>query len=148
MSTSWGIRLYVAGFWASLKLMIGWATEGPDIGWVEAAVAIELAVAWLTQGGHHDTSSKVYCDNTSVIASFWKGHLRNPAHKKCLCRVSSALLALKLCVDPTYVRSLANKSNPMSHGVLGAPELHLMPCIILSIKKLPQLMHHYLPSHL
>ena len=49
-SMSWGIGLYVGDRWAAWCLVDGWNNRGWDIGWAEA-MAIELAILWLTQCG-------------------------------------------------------------------------------------------------
>src|SRR5882724_8748984 len=87
-SSSWGIGLIVHNHWAAWKLANGWCSHLRDIGWAEA-VAIEMAVMWLTGSGLHGFSIKINCDNTSVINSFWKGRSCNPERNQSLIRITA-----------------------------------------------------------
>jgi len=133
-STPWGVGLFVAGCWATWHLTPGWASKSRDIGCAEA-IGVKLATLWLTQCGFHDTCFKVHCDNTLVIASFWKGHSRNPACNESLCHTSSLLAASNILLDPMYVQSLSNKA----WGVVGAHSLRLLPHVVLPKELFPLL---------
>jgi len=56
-SISIGIGMLIDCHWAAWRLLEGWDSEGRDICWAEA-IAIELAVGWLTHSGFHDTCFK------------------------------------------------------------------------------------------
>jgi len=129
-STSVGIGVLIDGHWAAWCLLENWDSEGRDIGWAEA-VAIELAVAWLTCSGCHDACFKINCDNTSVIHSFWKGHFRNPSHNEMLLIISSSLGAANLTIEPCYVQSALNKADDLSRDILGSPACCLNPSIVI-----------------
>jgi len=91
-STSWGLGFCVGDKWAAWRLLDGCAQDGRDIVWDET-VEIELVVLWLVQSGWHDHYFRVNCDSTTVIAYFWKGCSRKPAHNSSLGRTSSCLAA-------------------------------------------------------
>ena len=125
-STSVGIDILVDSHWAAWLLVNWWDSEGQNIGWVEA-VAIELAVMWLTHSGFHNACLKIKCNNTSVISSFWKGHSRNPARNDCILRPSSSLATANLTIKPSYVQSTLNKADDLSRGILGTHDSRLCP---------------------
>jgi len=103
---------------------------------------MEVAVLWLTQCGFHDFCFKVHCDNTSVIASYWKGCSRNPSRNDSICRTTSLLAASNILINPCYVPSATNKADGLSHGEVGAPVLHLVPSVTLP-KELSDLLDEY-----
>ena len=132
-STSWGLGLCIGNKWASWCLLEGWDCNGRDIGWAET-IALELAVLWLTQSGWHDCSLKIHCDNTSIIAYFWKGHSRNPSRNDSLARSTSCLTASNISICPTYVQSSLNRANPFSRGLSGDEGCCVIPNIVLPIE--------------
>jgi len=127
-STSWGIGLCSNVSWAAWHLLNGWNSAGWDISWAES-IAIELAIMWLMQCGWRNTCFKLNCDNTLVIASFWKGRSRNPAHNESLTRITANLAAYNLSITPSYVQSSTNRADSFSRGILGHPHRHIVPQI-------------------
>ena len=109
-STLVSIGVLIGSCWAAWQLVDSWMSDGRDIGWAEA-VAIELAVKWLTLSGLHNISLKINCDNTCIISSFWKGRSWNPSRNKSILRISSSLAALNLSIEPSYIQSAFNKAD-------------------------------------
>ena len=71
-STDWGIGLVMAESWAAWRLAPSWKAEGRDIGWAKA-IALKLAVLWVTSSNILDAHVVVCSDNTSIIGAFNKG---------------------------------------------------------------------------
>ena len=133
-----GLGLCIGDKWATWQLLEGWDHAGRDIGWAEM-VAIELVVLWLTQSSGHDHCLKVHGNNTSVIASFWKGQSRNAPLNHSLCRSSASLAASNLSIAPTYIPSALNKADPLSRGLAGTDDCHVLPKIVLPNELCPSL---------
>ena len=112
--------------WAAWQLLDGWKSEGSDIGWAKS-VALELAVLWVVEESLVDSEIKVRGDNTGVIGAFAKGHSRNVPRNNCICRIASLLIPHNITILPVYVPSAANRTDPVSHGILGLPH-HRLNC--------------------
>jgi len=103
-----------------------WLVAGRDIGWAEA-VAIEIAVMWLTTSRLHDSSIKINCNNTSVINSFWKGRSHNLERNQSLICITSNLMVFKLNINLCYLPSAQNKDDSLSRSATGSDGLRLVP---------------------
>ena len=79
----WGIGLVVAESWAAWRLTPGWKAEGRDIGWAEA-IALELAVLWVTSSDILDVHVIVCSDNTGIIGAFNKGRSHSTPCNDCI----------------------------------------------------------------
>ena len=66
-----------------------------------------------------------------VIASFWKGRSHNPSCNKCILRISSSLAASNLTIEPSYIQSVFNRADSLSRGILGTPDSHLNPTMVI-----------------
>jgi len=94
-------------------------------------MVIKLAVMWLTCCVFHDACLKINCDNTSVIASFWKGRSHNPAHNEIILRLSLSLDTSNLTIEPSYIQSTFNKADGLFRGILGTPDHRLSQYIVV-----------------
>jgi len=130
--------IHTLGHWPVYKFELGclvscwWQAGGREIGQVEAAV-VELAALWLVQGGWHDAHVKIHCDNTSVISSFWKGHLHNSSCNNSLACLSSYLSSCNLAINPAYIPSTENKADHLFRGHGGTPDIAFLP-VSVSLK--------------
>ena len=123
-STSWGIGLWIANRWAAWHLRPGWSNQNRDIGWLET-IAIEIAAMWLATQNIHDAHARIYSDNTGVIGALLKGRSRNAARNNSIKRISHLLAPFNISLDPCYVASADNKSDPISRGELGPSNMRL-----------------------
>ena len=89
------------------------------------------SVMWLTCSGFHDIALKSTA-TMSVIASFWKGRSHNPVCNETILRLSSSLTTLNLTIEPSYIQSAFNEASGLSRGILGTPDSHLSPYIVLA----------------
>jgi len=129
-SSSWGISIVCGDHWATWHLKDKWMGGDRDIGWAES-VALELAILWLVQHDFADCEVIVRGDNTGVIGAFNKGRLCNISQNAAIHRMASSLVPFNIMILPTYVTSLANRADPVSHGALGPLDLHLNCSCIL-----------------
>ena len=124
-STSWGIGIIIGNLWASFKLSPTWKITGRDICWLET-VAIELLTYFLEEMGLHDCHLLIHSDNQGTIGALDKGHSPN-SHINLSVRCTYLLLS-HLSISPkiTYIESIANPANPISHGEQGDANKHLL----------------------
>ena len=125
-SSPWGIGILVNNKWAAWKLINGWDSASRDISWAEA-IAIKMAVMWLSSNRFQNCAIKIKCDNSSVINSFWKGRSHNFERNQSLIHITALLAASNLMINLCYIPSVLHKANSLSRGVAGANGLCLVP---------------------
>ncbi|PPQ76790.1 hypothetical protein CVT26_001757 [Gymnopilus dilepis] len=136
-STSWGIGLVVGERWAAWHCIKGWKSDGRDIGWAEA-VAIELAVLWLTVNPlYHDAQILIRGDNTAVIDAYRKGRSTNKQRNLVIRRIAGHLAAVNMSIVPFHVCSEDNRADPISRGNLGPSHLMLQTNFELPLELTP-----------
>jgi hypothetical protein len=124
-STDFGIGILIGSCWAAWRLLPGWKAEGRDIGWAES-IAIEFACMWLvSQHDLLDVDIIIHGDNTSVIDAYKRGRSRNVSRNLSIRRITEMLIPRNLAITPSYVPSLDNLADPISHGNFGSADLRL-----------------------
>src|SRR5882724_13270425 len=102
--------------------MLGWKTEGRDIGWAES-IALELAVLLLVNINFRDCSIIIHSDNTGVIGAYDKGRSCNVPYNESIHQITSFIVPNNIMIVPTYVASASNRADPISRSILGPSHL-------------------------
>jgi hypothetical protein len=145
-SSGVGIAIVIASRWRAWRLILGWDTEGRDIGWAEA-IGFEflvLAVLMFSQPGQH---FRLFGDNRGVVEGWWKGRSRNRQTNVVFRRIHDVLSAHECFVITRYVTSKENPADAPSRGVY-PPHSLLLPRI-----PIPDVLRHLVadfdspPSH-
>jgi hypothetical protein len=75
-SSGFGIGIVVGNKWRAWHLLLGWKTDGRDIGWAEA-VGFELLACALAATSRPGQYFRIFGDNKGVVEGWWKGRSRN-----------------------------------------------------------------------
>ncbi|KAG9105221.1 hypothetical protein FRC07_009484, partial [Ceratobasidium sp. 392] len=115
-STSFGIGIIIDDEFISLRLAPGWKSEGRDIGWAEA-IALEMAIIWLTHMGCRDASVTAHCDNQGIVFAWEACRSRNAHQNESIARSYATAVAHNLLVNVPYIRSEDNPADLPSRGI-------------------------------
>jgi hypothetical protein len=126
--------------WNTWTLRSGWKGQGRDIGWLEA-IAVELAVLTLFEGGWKDASLIIRSDNQGVIGAFQHGWSRNFQVNLCICRVETLAMLSNVTHTLIYTESARNRADSISRGEVGHPSLRLEPVT------LPRELHAFIADY-
>ena len=124
--TSWGIGIVIDGSWAAFQLKDNWKVPNHDICWLETVV-IELLVYFLKQLGFQNAHLHIYSDNKGTIGALAKGRSCNHPINLAICRTLGVLYPLFISPDFTYILSVENLADLISHGDLGPLDKILLP---------------------
>ncbi|KAJ3505787.1 hypothetical protein NMY22_g17457 [Coprinellus aureogranulatus] len=125
-STSWGIGIWIDGWWAMLKLYSDWKEreKGRDICWLET-VAIELVLYILIGKGVKEEHVLIHSDNQGTVGSVSKGRSRNHHINHSVRRIYDTCVPTGITPSLVYVKSELNPADPLSRGEQGPREKKL-----------------------
>lgn len=122
--TSWGVGLIIDGKWQAWWLIPGWKFEGRDIGWAEM-VAIEPATRTVIAMGICSSHFIFNFDNMGVGSGLSAGRSCNTHQNASLQRIVSLFTLHNIFLTMSYVPTLSNPADGLSHGVFPSNSLHL-----------------------
>ncbi|CEL58537.1 hypothetical protein RSOLAG1IB_12143 [Rhizoctonia solani AG-1 IB] len=114
-STSHGLGVIIGSEWGAWGLKDGWKKHGRDIGWAEV-IAVELAVIWLIQIGHHNTSITINCDNQGVVYAWKASRSRNSQQNGAIERIMAQCMAHDIWLSLEYINTNLNPADRPSRG--------------------------------
>jgi hypothetical protein len=120
-SSSYGIGLYIHGYWRAYRLLPGWRGQGErDIGWAEA-VGFYLLVLIIVREATSGHQYKIWGDNEGVVEGWWNGRTgRNWATNNIFRRLHEITGEHQFGVHTRYVASADNPADPFSRGKQGS----------------------------
>ena len=124
-STSWGIRIVVAGCWRAFKLYKDWKIEGRDICWLET-VTVEILIYILKAMGIANTTLLIHSDNQGKISSLGKGRSCNFHINLSICHAYVVLTSKFITPELVYIASENNPADPILHRELGPTATHII----------------------
>ncbi|KAG8732230.1 hypothetical protein FRC10_001151 [Ceratobasidium sp. 414] len=115
-STSHGLGIIVDNKFIALRLSPDWKRESRDIGWAEA-IAVKMAVTWLTLRGEHNTSITINCDNQGVVYAWLAGRSRNPQQNSAIACTAALAATHSIHLSILYIHTEDNPADAPSRNI-------------------------------
>jgi hypothetical protein len=118
-STSWGIGFVWEAHWLAWKLLLGWKSEGRDIGWAEM-VAVELAYLTVISAGFSNCHIILCSDNQGVVGALKNDSSHNSQQNSILCHIISYTQVHGIWLTAKWIPSVENMADGPSQGLFPA----------------------------
>jgi hypothetical protein len=127
-STSYGIGVFIHGYWRAYRLLPGWQSGGErDIGWAEA-IGLYLFVKSIAHNqslDKHDKHYTIWGDNRGVVEGWWNGRSCNHATNLVFRHIHQSLHTHQFDIHTRYIPSEQNPADAPSCRIFSPSHLLL-----------------------